>query len=410
MAWADILKMKEKRATLVTDARAILDTAETEKRDRTTEEETRWNTIMADVSKLNKEITTTETQLEAERAAGTRDDERRDERRDDPEKRAANPRATEEYRTAYSRFLLDGTASLSADEHRAMQADSSIGGGYLVAPQQMVQELLKTVDDLVIIGGMATTHTLEKAVSLGIPTVTTKMSDADWTPELSAGNTGEIVFGKRELKPHALAKRALISNTLLRVSAMPIEAIVRNELARVFAETLENAYMNGDGQGKPLGLFTASSDGIDTTRDVSTGNTTTAMTFDGLKTAKYSIKSQYHSKLQWIFHRDAVLQLAKIKDTDGQYIWQQSVSVGEPDRLLQFPIKMSEFAPNTFTTGLYTGILGDFSKYWIARALDMAVQRIVELYSLTNQTGYHARAEADGQPVMGEAFARVKLT
>lgn len=408
-AWAEILAMKETRATKVTEARSILDTAETEKRDRTTEEETRWANIMADVSKLTKDITTAETQLEAERAAGTRTDQRKEDQKDNKDEQRVGPRETEEYRAAYSRFLLDGTSSLSSDEHRAMQADSSIGGGYLVAPMQMVQELLKTVDDLVIIGGLARTFDLGKAVSLGVPTITTKMSDADWTPELSAGNTGEIVFGKRELTPHALAKRALISNKLLRVSAMPIETIVRNELARVFAETFENAYMNGDGQGKPLGLFTASNDGITTDRDVSTDNTTTAMTFNGLKSAKYSIKSQYQSRLKWIFHRDAVLQLAKIKDLDGQYIWQQSVTVGDPDRLLNFPVLMSEFAPNTFSAGLYTGILGDFSQYWIARALDMAIQRIVELYSLTNQTGFHARAEADGQPVMAEAFARVKL-
>lgn len=408
MAWSKILKMKEDRANKVTEARGILDLAEKENRDRTTEEETRWSTIMADVNKLNKDITTGETQLEAERNAGQRQDQRKDEHKDDSEHRA-NPRATEEYRSAYSRFLLDGTGSLSADEHRAMQADSSIGGGYLTAPMQMVQELLKTVDDMVIIGGLATTFDLAKAVSLGVPNLNTKMDDAEWTSELSTGSVGEMTFGQRELTPHHLAKRALLSNKLIRVAVMPIETMVRNELARVFAETFEKGYMTGNGQGKPLGLFTASADGITTARDVSAGNTATAIKFDGLKATKYSIKSQYHPKLKWIFHRNAVEQLAKEKDANGQYIWQQSVVVGEPDRLLNFPLLMSEFAPNTFTTGLYAGILGDFSYYWIARALDMAIQRMVELYSLTNQTGYHAHAEADGQPVMAEAFARVKL-
>lgn len=409
MAWSDILKMKEDRANKVTEARGILDLAEAEKRDRTTEEETRWSAIMADVSKLTKEVTTAETMLDAERAAGNRSDQRKDEQKDNKDEQRGNPRATEEYRAAYSRFLLDGTSSLSADEHRAMQADSSIGGGYLTAPMQMVNELLKTVDDMVIIGGLATTYNLGKAVSLGVPTITTKMDAADWTSELSTGSLGEIAFGQRELTPHHLAKRALISNKLIRVAVSPIEDIVRNELARVFAEAFENAYMTGNGQGKPLGLFTASADGITTARDISTGNTATAMTFDGLKSAKYSVKSQYQAKCKWLFHRNGVEQLAKIKDLDGQYIWQQSVVVGEPDRLLNAPVLMSEFAPNTFTSGLYVGMYGDFSYYWIARALDMAVQRMVELYSLTNQTGYHAHAEADGQPVLAEAFARVKL-
>lgn len=77
--------------------------------------------------------------------------------------------------------------------------------------------------------------------------------------------------------------------------------------------------------------------------------------------------------------------------------------------LLGSPFNMSEYAPNTFTTGQYVGIFGDFSNYWIADALDMQVQRLVELYAATNQTGLIGRMETDGMPVLAEAFARVKL-
>jgi HK97 family phage major capsid protein len=54
-------------------------------------------------------------------------------------------------------------------------------------------------------------------------------------------------------------------------------------------------------------------------------------------------------------------------------------------------------------------MFGDFSKVWIVDALDMTVQKLVELYAETNQTGYVARMEMDGMPVLAEAFARVKL-
>jgi len=73
------------------------------------------------------------------------------------------------------------------------------------------------------------------------------------------------------------------------------------------------------------------------------------------------------------------------------------------------PISMSEYAPSTLTTGLYVGILGDFSNYWIADALDMQVQRLVELYAEANQVGFIGRLETDGMPVLEEAFSRVKL-
>jgi HK97 family phage major capsid protein len=55
------------------------------------------------------------------------------------------------------------------------------------------------------------------------------------------------------------------------------------------------------------------------------------------------------------------------------------------------------------------GVLGDFSFYWIADAMTMEMQRLVELYATTNQIGLIGRLESDGMPVLGEAFVRVKL-
>lgn len=142
---------------------------------------------------------------------------------------------------------------------------------------------------------------------------------------------------------------------------------------------------------------------------MSTGNATTSIKVDGLLSAKYALKQQYHPRAQWVMHRDAVAQIAKLKDGEGRYLWQESVAVGQPDRLLGFPVNMSEYAPNTFTTGLYVGVLGDFSKYYIADSLALSIQRLTELYAETNQDGFIGRLECDGMPVLAEAFVRVKL-
>jgi len=104
-----------------------------------------------------------------------------------------------------------------------------------------------------------------------------------------------------------------------------------------------------------------------------------------------------------------VERIAKLKDNDGQYIWRESTRVGEPDRLLGLPVMMSEYVPNTFTTGQYVGMLADFSAYWIVDALDMQIQRLVELYAEANQVGFIARRELDGMPTLEEAFVRAKL-
>jgi HK97 family phage major capsid protein len=219
-----------------------------------------------------------------------------------------------------------------------------------------------------------------------------------------------MTFGKRELRPHPLAQYIKVSKKLIRASALGVEALVRDRLSYKAAVVMENAYLNGSGVNQPLGVFTALAGiGITTSRDVSTGNTVTEIKADGLIEAKYSIKPQYWPKLNWIFHRDGVKQIRKLKDGEGQYIWRAGISSDQGDSILDVPVKMSEYAPNTFTTGLYVGILGDFKKYWIADALGMEIQVLTELYAATNQNGYILRAESDGMPVIEEAFARVTL-
>jgi HK97 family phage major capsid protein len=114
-------------------------------------------------------------------------------------------------------------------------------------------------------------------------------------------------------------------------------------------------------------------------------------------------------RASWIFHRDTVAEIAKLKDGQGRYLWQDSVRDGEPDRLLNRPAYQSEYAPNTLTSGNYVGIFGDFQHYWIIDSLMMQMQRLVELYAETAQVGFIGRYEGDGAPVLAEAFARVKL-
>lgn len=403
---ADLKDLREKRGKLVHDAREFLDTIQAEKRDMTQEESTKWDTMMSDADAIKKTIEQEERLLEAEREAATAarnmpdNKETRNQDKDEVELRTL----------AFRKALVGGVATLNADEQRALSFDNDASGGYLSPPEQFVSQLIKAVDDMVFMRGLSNVMTLSGAHSLGAPSLDADPADANWTAEVGAVTEDSTMsFGKRELQPHMLAKLIKVSMKLLNRSAMPAESIVMDRLAYKFGVTLEKAYLTGSGASQPLGVFTANANGISTGRDVSTGNTTSSIQSDGLMEAKYSLKGQYHGGAQWIFHRDAVKQIAKLKDGDGQYIWQPGLVAGTPDRLLQFPVNMSEYAPNTFTTGLYVGILGDFSNYWIADSLSMTVQRLNELYAANNQIGFIGRLESDGMPVLEEAFARVKL-
>ncbi len=282
--------------------------------------------------------------------------------------------------------------------------------GYLTAPVEFRKELIKGLDDELFMRSISrNVGSIGEAQSLGFPYRATAADDANWTTEI--GDTSEdesLAYGRREFKPNRLTKLIKLSRTLMNHASMA-EPTIMEEMRYKIAVTQEKAYMTGDGSGKPLGIFTASSSGIPTTRDVSEDNTSTDVTVDGLISAKYSLKGQYHARAQWVMHRDLVKKIAKLKDGEGQYIWQPSVQVDQPDILLGRPVHMSEYAPNTFTTGKYVAVLGDFRYYWICDADSLYIQVLDQLYAEKNLIGYLFDYFGDGAPVLAEAFARVKL-
>lgn len=403
-------QLREERNRIVTQARDILNKAETEKRALSAEEDGKYGELFAKQDELRKTIEAEERQVDLERQLAAGDIAARgDAQQPGAEARQSGPRGTEEYRAAYGQMLRGGVQSLNAEQVRALSVGAGTEGGFLVMPEQMVDGLIKSLDDDVVIRMWATKYRIPTAASLGVPTLDADPADADWTAEILTGSEDStMAFGKRELSPNPLAKRIKVSNKLLRMSP-GVEALVMSRLAYKFGITEEKAFLTGTGNKSPLGVFTASNDGIPTSRDVSTDNTSTAMTMLGLVNAKYALKAPYQRRAKWLFHRDGIKQIAKFVDTAGQFLWQPSKKEGEPDMLLGSPVYQSENAPNTFTTGKYVGMYADFSYYWIADALDVQIQRLVELYAETNQTGFIGRKETDGMPVLAEAFSRVKL-
>lgn len=465
------IEKRKDRAKLCADARKIVDAADAEKRKMNSEERASYDKIMDAVGTLKEQIDSLEAlcdadddsdedrdDMDAEGAAGADEeregegDDEEDEEEDDERARSTRKRMQERrgrgrkvppegrgqsrthrdvqrpgesraafqhrvrrnqpaYRAVFADYLLRGLPAIQAGlASRAISADNDITGGYLVAPQQFVADLIIFVNNLVYVRQKATKYTVTAAQTLGAPSLDTDISDSNWTAELATGNEdASMAFGKRELQPHPLAKRIKVSNKLLRMSAIPAEKLVMERLAYKFAVTEEEAFYTGTGGSQPLGLFTASAMGISTGRDVVAG-TTTAPTADGLRSAKYTLKAQYWPEAEWHFNRTVVSLLAQLKDSMGRYLWGEGgINSGEPDQLLGFPINMSEYTPNTMTTGLYYGGLFCCKHYWIADSEQLTIERLVELYAETNQTGFIARRELDAMPTLEEAFVRLKL-
>lgn len=407
-----INELRQQRAGLVAEARGLLERAENGELGQ--EESNQFDALMARADELERGIAREERLANASAGLGDEDEDEVVEARGVVKARvgAADAQAGAgregQAGRAFSLYVQRGLMDMPSAERRALQVDQDSKGGYL-APQTWISELIQAVDDEVVVRRLATVYSVAGGTSLGAPKLEADPDDPTWTAELGTGTEDTAMrFGARELTPHPLAKRIKVSRTLLR-KVPNAEGIVRARMAYKFGTTMERAYLLGNGAGQPLGLFVASSQGISTGRDVATDNTATAITADGLINAKYALKSQYQRTAAWMFHRDAVKQIVKLKDGEGQYLWLPSLRENEPDSLLGRPLYQSEFVPNTFTANQYVGMLGDYRWYWVADSLNFELQRLDELYSETNQVGMIGRWESDGMPVLEEAFVRVKL-
>ena len=410
-------RMRQRRGEIFHEQRSILDAAPGGILEKGSEADTRFDALSAEDDKLKAGIEA------EERVSGNGDylsqpqgDPARPEPRNDgdPETRKVDPLAAPEYLAVYRRYLRSGdTRGVITHEQRAtadgLQADADTAGGFTILPQQVATTFIKGLDDIVAVRQFAHVERVSSAASLGAVSLDADPEDGDWTQELTTVDFDtQMEFGKRELRPHELTKGIKVSRKLLARSTQPIESLVNDRLTYKFGVTHETAFMTGNGVNKPLGIFTASADGINTDRDITAAATTT-FTGDELINTLYNVKAQYQATGRWIIHRNGVKIARKLKGGDGQYIWQPGLQGGQPDLILGRPYIQSEYAPSTFLTTTYAAAFGDLSYYWIADAEDISIQRLVELYAATNQVGFIARAATDGMPVLSEAFSRLVL-
>jgi HK97 family phage major capsid protein len=403
------LELREKAGKLTHEARQINDLVTGDKRVMTAEEATRFDAL-------------------ANEADGLLTDAARDERiecygeRQDRDKRSLelggrggagapqDRKGLDDYHTAFMAYLADGR--VSRINNAGMQIDLDTAGGFIATSERMLTGILKKVDDLTPFRQLGTGYTAKPGETLGQVTLDSDLADDEWgAGEITDAPTSNgIGLGKRELKPRDLKRRIVaISKMLLQSETVDVEGYVQARRAIALARTLERTYMTGDGSNQPLGIFTASADGINTDRDVATGSIT-GFTADGLIDAQETLKAQYRPNAKWLMHRLAVRLIRKLKDGEGRYLWQPGLQVGQPDMLLNKPLVISEYAPQVFSSAKYAAMYGDFSYYWFVDRLAASVQRLIEQpYAGKGQIGLLFDGQgADGMPILSEAFARMQ--
>lgn len=308
------------------------------------------------------------------------------------------------------RGYLRGDQSQLSQIRAAQQVNPNTAGGFLV-PSAIAQEIIKPVDNPIFMRQISNVQQIN--ANIAIPRQNTRLT-ANWQGETETAVTSSAQVGQRDFKPHRVTVRTSASRLLIDQSVINVEQWLGSEIDYATRLKEEDAAMQGNGVGQWLGIFTASADGIPTTRDVVTAGA--AIAADDIISTIMNVKATVRNAGSWVGSRQFVTAVMKLKDAANQYIFTESagignvLAVGTPMFLKGRPLYESESAPTALTTGTYAAVFGDFNFYRIYDFLSLSVQVLdQDPYASAGEYGYVMHKFSDGAPVLEEAFSRLRI-
>lgn len=298
-------------------------------------------------------------------------------------------RASDEYRKAMLNALRSNFRQVSNVLQEGVDAD----GGYLV-PDEYDRRLIDVLEEENIMRTLGT-----KIVTSGehkINIAATKPAAA-WIEEGGALQFGDATFDQKILDAHKLHVAIKVTEELLYDNAFGLEDYIIMQFGKALANAEEDAFLNGDGSGKPTGIFDEKNGG----QIVAT--LTAALKSDDLLDLVYGLKRPYRKRASFVLNDATLAQIRKLKDNNGAYIWQPSYQAGEPDRVLGYEVHTSAYAP---ADGI---AFGDYSYYNIGDRGSRSFKQLNELFAGNGMIGYVAKERVDGKLILPEAVQIMKL-
>lgn len=383
-----LTQLHEQRGRLVTQAREALDaiTANTDDA-RTTELEGRHDAIMAELDTLDARIAREERQAAHE----AREDERRSRQRpnagdgegrgrdgDEGREQRSDEQSQREYRDAFLAMLAAGGAvgELTTEqrsllragyvENRMQTAGTNAAGGYTV-PRTLAGAIVEVMRDW---GPMYDPGVTDEMTTSGgnpydIPTLddTGNSANAALAEGADPSNGTDLVFGLTTLGAFVYESGWLqISFELLSDSAFNVEGLVSRKIGERLGRGANTKLTIGTGVGQPQGIVTGSSLG-------KTAVSATAIAADEMIDLQHSVNQAYRRspKCRWMFADTTLASLRKLKDGQGNYLWQMGdVRANAPDVILGKPYSVNDDMP-AIATGARAVLFGDFSRYTVRK-------------------------------------------
>jgi HK97 family phage major capsid protein len=192
---------------------------------------------------------------------------------------------------------------------------------------------------------------------------------------------------------HKLHVAIKITEELLYDNAFGLENYIITQFGKALANAEEDAFLNGDGKGKPEGIFTKAE----------VAKTVKSISSDDVINLVYALKRPYRKNASFIINDKTIATLRTLKDSNGAYMWQPSYQSGEPDRLLGYEVHTSAFAPENAVS------FGDYSYYNIGDRGSRSFAELKELFAGNGMVGFLAKERVDGKLVLPEAVQLLKV-
>lgn len=201
---------------------------------------------------------------------------------------------------------------------------------------------------------------------------------------------------KIKVVSHKLASISVLQMDFMRDNNFNIEDYITGEFALCFGRVEEEAFINGDGVDKPIGI-------LNETNGAEVGVATNSIAFDDVIKLFFSVESEYRNNAIWVMNDETAQNLYSLKDNNGNYLWR-----GSFDTLLGRPVVISNHMPSV-GEGTKPIAFGDFKYYWVIQRQPLSVKALVEKYTLNDEMGFIGFERLDGKLIKNEAIKVLKI-
>lgn len=389
-----IMELRDKRVKLWEEAKNFLDSHTDEDGKLSAEDAAAYEKMEADVVEMKKAIDRLERQAAIDREL---DKPTSKPITNQPEnaKPAGGFRATDEYK----KDMLTAMRTRFRNISNVLQEGNDQQGGYLV-PVEYDNRLIDVLNEENIMRSLATKITTSGEHKINI--AATKPAAA-WIEEGGALTFGDATFDQIMMDAYKLHVAIKVTEELLYDAAFNLEGYIIDQFGKALANAEEDAFLNGDGKGKPMGVFDTTNGG-----QYNTTTSTANISADDIINLVYTLKRPYRKSATFITNDKTLASLRKLKDNNGAYLWQPALTAGEPDRLFGYAIHTSQFAPEA-AAGKPAMAFGDFSYYNIGDRGSRSMQELKELFAGNGMVGYVMKERVDGRLILPEAVQILKM-